>query len=75
MKTLLRVQDALISTCKLSSRMCFRFTFFFFFHSWGRRPGDEDSALFKGDINYMSLKLGTHEPKLTQRRAEYGRSG
>ena len=49
--------------------------FFFFFHSWGRRPGDEDSALFKGDINYMSLKLGTHEPKLTQRRAEYGRSG
>lgn len=48
---------------------------FFFFHSWGRRPGDEDSALFKGDINYMSLKLGTHEPKLTQRRAEYGRSG
>lgn len=51
------------------------YTFFFFFHSWGRRPGDEDSALYKGDINYMSLKLGTHEPKLTQRRAEYGRSG
>lgn len=49
--------------------------FFFFPHSWGRGPGDEDSALFKGDINYMSLKLGTHEPKLTQRRAEYGRSG
>ena len=49
--------------------------FFFFSHSRGRGPGDEDSTLFKGDINYMSLKLGTHEPKLTQRRAEYGRSG